>query len=179
MVVGLAAIVAVFLIIGGIRLATKSSPSGPSSTTGTRPAASTTHHGHVVVPIDSGQLTKYEGYAQGLQQANAVATRAFAKVGSSPTPTQLTPAVTSYRSALNLYDFQLHFIQWPPSMQTAIAVDHAQMKAFMSFLDSIATVSPTGTNVWLSGLQNRASSTQTADNQIRQDLGLPSSSSFP
>ena len=80
---------------------------------------------------------------------------------------------------MHLYDFQLHFIAWPASMQTAIEVDHAQMNALMSFLQSLSFESPTGMSAWLSQLHNRSGSAQTADNQVRQDLGLPRSSSFP
>lgn len=132
-----------------------------------------------VAPIPAAQLTKYEQYAQALQTANDTATKGFVGAGSTPTPAQIGAVVAPYWTALNLYDFQLHFIQWPASMQTAIAVDHAQLKSLMSFLKSISLVSPTGMNLWLSDLHNRTNTTQTADNQIRQDLGLPSSSSFP
>jgi hypothetical protein len=179
----LAAIVAVFLIVGGIRLAHNNEGSGnPSlpapSTTPTRPAPSDATQKPFVAPISAAQLTQYRQYAEGLQKANAVATKGFVSAGGTPTPTQLAAVATAYSSALNLYDFQLHFIPWPASMQTAIGVDHAQLKALMSFLQSFSSVSPTGTSAWLSDLHNRAGTTQTADNRIRQDLGLPSSSSF-
>ena len=132
-----------------------------------------------VAPIPAAQLINYEQYAQALQTANDTATKGFVGAGSTSTPAQIAAVVTPYWTALNLYDFQLHFIQWPASMQTAIAVDHAQLKSLMSFLKSISLVGPTGMNLWLSDLHNRTNTTQTADNQIRQDLGLPSSSSFP
>ena len=124
-------------------------------------------------------MAKYTQDAQGLQQANEVATKAFDDAGSTPTQAELAPTVTSYRTALNLYDFQLHFITWPASMQAAIAADHAQFKSLMSTLQSFAAVSPTGMSAWLSQMHDQAGTTQTADNQVRQDLGLPSSSSFP
>ena len=73
-----------------------------------------------MAPIDAAELTKYEQYAQGLQTANGVATRGFVSTNSTPTPAQLVAVDTAYRSALNLDDFQLNFIQWPASMQTAI-----------------------------------------------------------
>ena len=132
-----------------------------------------------MAPIDSAQLTQYEGYAAGLQTANGTAAKAFVDAGSTPSTTQLAPAVTAYGSALNLYDFQLHFIAWPASMQPAIQYDHAQLKALMSFLQSFSIVTPTGMSAWLTDLHNRAGTAQSADNVIRKDLGLPSSSSFP
>jgi len=180
----LAAFAAVILIIWGIRL-THNDPgsSGPNlpppSTTTTRPATSQTAQTVSVAPIDSAQLAQYEQYAAGLQTANEAASKGFGDAGSTPTATQLASVAAAYRAAVNVYDFQLHFIQWPVSMQAAIATDHAQMQALMSFLQSISSVSSTGKSAWLSDLHSRARTTQTANNQIRKDLGLPSSSSFP
>jgi len=174
----LAAVVAVFLIISGIRLVNKNPNLVPPSTTVTT-ATSHVHHTAFVAPISAAQLAQYEQYAQGLQKANAVATKGFVSAGSTPTTTQLTVVATPYRSSLNLYDFQLNFIQWPASMQTAIELDHTQLKALMSFLPSISSVSPTGISAWLSQLHSRTGLAQTADNQVREDLGLPISTSFP
>jgi len=176
----LSAAVVVFLIIWGIRLADKSpGASAPPPTTAPRHAAVHTHHKAFVAPIPAAQLAKYQQFIQGLQTANAAATGAFVGAGSTPTATQLAPAVAAYRSALNLYYFQLHFIQWPASMQPAITVELAQLSALVSFLQSISYVSPTGMSAWLSQLHARTGTAQTADNQIRLDLGLPSSASFP
>lgn len=183
-VVCLAAVFAVALIIWGIRL-TQHDPisSGPNlpppSTTTTRAVSSQTAQTTPVAPIDSADLAKYEGYAAGLQTANAAAINGFTSAGSAPTAAQLTPVVTAYRAALNVYGFQLHFIQWPASMQSAVAADQAQLAALMSLLQSFSTVKPAGTGAWLSDVRDLAGSTQTADNQLRKDLGLPISSSFP
>jgi len=176
----LSAAVVVFLIIWGIRLADKSpGASAPPPTTAPRHAAVHTHHKAFVAPIPAAQLAKYQQFIQGLQTANAAATGAFVGAGSTPTTTQLAPAVAAYRSALNLYAFQLHFLQWPASMQPAITVELAQLSALVSFLQSISYVSPAGMSAWLSQMHARTGTAQTADNQIRLDLGLPSSSSFP
>jgi len=75
-----------------------------------------------VAPIDSADW-QVRGYAAGLQTANAAAINGFTSAGSAPTAAQLTPVVTAYRAALNVYGFQLHFIQWPASMQSAVAAD--------------------------------------------------------
>ncbi len=176
----LAAVVVVILIIWGIRLVHNGPGSGaPSLPPPSTAARHATSHTAFVAPIDNAQLAQYEQYAAGLQKANIAATSGFISAGSTPTTAQLTPVVTAYRTALNLYDFQLHFIQWPASMQSAIQVDHGQLTALLSLLQSFSLVSSTGTSVWLSDVRDRASTTQTADNEIRHDVGLPSSSSFP
>jgi hypothetical protein len=173
----LAAVLAVVVIVGAIRLTSKNnnSGSGLSATTTTSAHQSSPK----VAPISAPQLTLYEGYAEGLQKANETATKAFVADGSTPALAQVAPVVAAYRTAINLYDFQLHFIQWPASMQTAIADDHAQLHALLSVLESYPEVSGTGVGAWLSQLHNRTATTQTADNQVRQDLGLSATSSFP
>jgi hypothetical protein len=107
------------------------------------------------------------------------ATRGFIHAGSTPTTSQVVLVVVAYRSAVNDYNFQLHFIQWPQSMQTAIENDHAQLQALYDFLQAFSSVAPNGVPAWLSRLNDRTSSTQAADNVVRKDLGLPASSSFP
>ena len=176
----LAAVVVVFLIVGGIRLTSRSPGSSTApTTTATRHAPRPAQHKPFVAPIDSAQLNSFEQSAAGLQKANGVATTGFVSAGSTPTLAELTAVATSYRTALDTYNFELGFIKWPASMQTAIEVEHAQLKALVSFLQSISLVSPSGVGAWLSQLHNRTGTVQTADNQIRQDLGLPSTSSFP
>ena len=125
------------------------------------------------------QLAQYEGYASALQTANGVAAKAFVDAGGNPSTTQLAPVVTTYGSALNLYDFQLHFINWPASMRSAITFDHAQLKALMSFLQSFSIVTPTGMSTWLVDLHNRAGTTQGADNVVAETSGCPVLPLFP
>ena len=153
----LAAAVAVILVIWGIRLTHTDSGSGgptvpPPSTTTTRPATSHTAPTAFVAPLNSAQLAQYEQYAAGLQAANGLAAKGFAGAGSTATSTQLAPVAAAYRTAVNLYDFQLRFIQWPASMQPAIQVDHAQLEALVSLLTSYPAVSPAGTSAWLAGI---------------------------
>jgi hypothetical protein len=173
----LAAAVTVLLIIWVIRLADDNSSPGDASFA--PPATSHPAHTAFVAPLTAAQLTLYKLDVAGLQRANEAALKGFAGAGSTPTTAKLEPVITAYRSALNLYDSRLHFIQWPVSMQSAIQADHAQFAALMNDLQSYSMIDPTGTRAWLSGFHSQSATTQTADNQIRKDLGLPSSSSFP
>jgi len=75
---------------------------------------------------------------------------------------------------VNLYDFQLGVIlKWPVSMQSDIASDIAELRALKTFLPSLGTVGPTGMRPWLAQLRSRRLAAQSADNQVRKDLGLP------
>jgi hypothetical protein len=174
------AVVAVFAIIWGIRMANKNPGSDtPSPTTATQPASKQPTHTAFVLPITTAQLAQYKQYAQGVQNANAAATKVLVSSGNSPTAAQLTAPVATYRTAVNLYDFDLRFIQWPPSMAAAIAADHTQLEVLVNFLQTFSTAGTSNITGWLSGLHIRGGAAQTTDNQVRQDLGLPALSSFP
>ena len=178
-VLTVAAILVVILIIGGIRLFAKSPGStGTTATTATR-APFHPHRSPVAAPINAAEVTRYQRYAAGLQSANVAATRGFIKAGSTPTASQVVLVVGAYRTAVNVYNYELYLFRWPASMQTAIAADHAQLQALTSFLQAFSSVAPNGVPAWLSQLHNRASTTEAADNVVRGRLGLPTSSSFP
>jgi hypothetical protein len=178
-VFAVAAVVVVILILGGIRLFAKSPTSaGTTATTVTRPASGSRRN-HVVSPLNAAQMAQYQKYAAGLQSANVSATRGFIQAGSTPTPSQVVLVVGAYRTAVNLYNYQLYFLHWPASMQTAIVADHAQLQALASLLQAFPSVAPNGVPAWLSQLHNRASTAEAADNVVREALGLPASSSFP
>jgi hypothetical protein len=175
-----AAAVVVVLIIAGIRIFAKNpSSAGTTASSVTQPASRPVHRSHFVAPISAAQLAQYRGYATPFQNANVVATRDFVKAGSTPTASQVVLVVVGYRDAVNIYNFQLHFVHWPQSMQSAIETDHAQLQALLSFLQAFSSVAQNGVPAWLSQLHDRSSSTQVADNVVRKDLGLPASSSFP
>jgi len=181
-VLGVSALLAVLMIIWGIRhVAAGSSSSQQSSTSTTTPATSVAHRGPP--PISAAQLTQFEGYASALKKANETATKEFINAGTTPTQAHVAAVISPYRAALNLYYFQLHFIHWPASMATATEIEYAQLQTLMSFLQSFSSVDPAAAPnslaAWLSQLHNRTGTTQAADNQVRQDLGLPADSSFP
>jgi hypothetical protein len=179
----LVSLAAVLLIIWSIRLAHNP---GSSSGTPTTVAQSASGHGGAttpptsfVSPVTPAQLARYKLYAAPFQQANVTASKAFASAGSTPTTAQLAAAVAAYHYAVNLYDFQLRFIQWPTAMQASIDDDHAQLEALVSFLASFTTVSPTNMSGWLSGLHIRTTAAETTDNLVRRDLDLPGSNTYP
>jgi hypothetical protein len=52
-------------------------------------------------------------------------------------------------------------------------------QALASFLQSISSESPATLNSWFAQLHALANETQTADNLVRRDIGLTSTSSYP
>jgi cytoskeletal protein RodZ len=133
----------------------------------------------VATPLTPAELTQYDGYATALEKANGAASAGLASLGASPTVAGVTPLITSYLAALNLYNLQVHYVQWPASMQADVQADYAQLSAFLGFLPTLSAVTPTTLNAWLSQLHTVGGATQAADNRVRHTLGLTPSSSFP
>jgi hypothetical protein len=179
-----AALVVVLLIIGAIRLfSSKSQGSGPSEPPPTTAVTTTTSHtaasaDQAPLPIPSAELTQYERAAQALNVANTTATKAL--VGQAAlTPGEVVPVATIYSTALNTYSLELAYIQWPASLETAVKADQAQLVITANYLKSIDTVSPTGLNSWIAQLRAQATTTETMDNALRQELDLPKTTAFP
>ncbi len=175
------AVAVVVLIIGGIRyLGTSPDPADQTTTTNqTTTTSNPSTSSDPATQISSTQLAQFQGFETGLQTANALATKGFDTKGTTPTNAELAAVAGSYRSALNVYDFQLHTIPWPASMQGGVQDESKHVLLLMSFLQTFSSVAPTGARAWLTYLHKETRATQSTDNQVRRDLGLPGTSSFP
>jgi hypothetical protein len=180
----IAALVVVLLIIGAIRLFSGNSQgSGPSEPPPTTAVTTTTAHTAASVdqaplPISSAELAEYEHDAQGLNEANITATKALTGNGAL-TQAEVVPVAAIYSTALNTYSLALSYIQWPVALQAAVKADQAQLVITASYLKSIDAVSPTGLNSWLAQLKAQATTTETMDNALREELDLPKTTAFP
>jgi hypothetical protein len=181
----IAALVVVLLIIGAIRLFSgKSQGSGPSEPPPTTAVTRTTTHAAASVdqaplPVPSAVLTQYEQYAQSLNEANVTATKALTGNKAALTPAEVVPVATIYGTDLNTYSLELAYIKWPASLETAVKADQAQLVIMAAYLKAVGSVSPTGLNSWLAQLKAQATTTETLDNALRQELDLPKTTAFP
>lgn len=173
-----AAVIVLAVVLGIRHFATNSSGSGPSLTA-TVPASHPAHHAAFIAPIGAAALAQYQGYAAALKNGNETAASGIAKAGTTPTASQLVLVVVAYRTVVNDYNYNLHLIQWPASMESAIAAESGQLGALGNYLQSFASVSPTGVSSWLVQFHALSNTIQTDDNTVRKDLGLPVESAFP
>jgi len=180
-----AGLVVVLLVIGAIRLISDknqgSGPSEPSPTTGvTQPTTHTAASAYQApLPIPSAALTQYEQYAQSLNEANITATKGLTSNGAALTVSEVVPVATNYATALNTYSLALAYVDWPASLETAVKADQAQLVIMSSYLKSIDAVSTAGLNSWLAQLRAQATTTETMDNALRQELDLSRTTTFP
>jgi hypothetical protein len=129
-------------------------------------------------PLTAAQMTQFDGYATALEKANATAASGLAGL-SNPTVAQVTPVISTYMTAANLYNLEIHTVPWPASMQADVQANYAQWSAFRGFLQSESTVTQAALAAWLSQLHSVGAATQATDNTVRHDLGAAASSSFP
>jgi hypothetical protein len=177
--VALSLLVVGALVAGGLLLFAKSpTPAGQLHATQNGPSSGVTGPSHTATTINTGTLTQYQGYAEALQTANLAAASGF-RQAPTPTTEALALDVIQYSKALTSYNNGLESISWPPSMRSIVQADHSQLLALMSFLRSFSIVQPAGVSAWLVQLHGRTSNAESADNQVRRDLGLPTTTAFP
>jgi hypothetical protein len=92
---------------------------------------------------------------------------------------QLNAIVTPYATAIKVYAYQLHFVVWPTTADTAVQNEYTQLTSFQTFLGTVGTVTQSTLRVWESQFHSAASTTQSTDNVLRADVGLGPSYTFP
>jgi hypothetical protein len=80
---------------------------------------------------------------------------------------------------LNTFELNQHSLQWPTALQVPSQDLSLRIHTLVSELTSISSVTPDTLSSWLAQFHALASKTQTADNLIRKDIGLPTTSSYP
>jgi hypothetical protein len=113
-----------------------------------------------------------------LGAASYTVTQALASSSIRPVA-QVNQEVTPFESALNAFDFQLHYIAWPEAMTVPAKDLTLRIQELASFISSISTVNSATLAPWLSQLHALSMTAQSADNLVRKDIGLPAISSFP
>jgi hypothetical protein len=113
-----------------------------------------------------------------LKAANFAATQAMASSAGQSTA-QVAQEVTPYAKALDTFAFDLHFITWPEAMQVPNVNLTVRVKDLSSFIATISSATPATLPTWESQFHALAAQTETSDNVIRKDIGLPSINGFP
>jgi hypothetical protein len=171
----LIAAIIVFVIVAVIRLATP----GPSSGSLTPTTINSTHAvTHATVAVPDATLTEFRDASKALNTANVTVTQALASSSNQPVA-QVNQEITPYATALNTFEFDLHAIVWPTSMTVPSQSLTLRIKALASYASSVSTVTPATMSTWVTQFHALATAAQTQDNLVRNDVGLPSTTSFP
>jgi hypothetical protein len=170
----LVAAIIVVVIVAIIRM------SAPGSTSGNLTPTTVTHSTSPVakIPVSSNVKSAFVSASAKMTAANVTVTQALAS-SSGQTVAQITQEVTPYATALNTFNYTLHFVTWPEAMQVPSTDLTLRTGALATFIASISTVNTTTLGAWISQFHALAAQAETAANLVRSDIGLRNTTSYP
>jgi hypothetical protein len=174
-------VVVVVVIVAIIRKsADNSSGSGsltPTSVTHKKPPATQTTT-PAVIPVSSSVKSAFSATSVELNTANAAVTKALTG-GAAQSPAQIAQEVAPYVTALDTFNYKNHFLVWPASLQVPAEDLTLRTDELIHYLSSISSASPATLTSWFAQFHSLARLTETTDNSLRKDIGLPASNSYP
>jgi hypothetical protein len=170
----LVAAIIVIVIVAIIRM------SAPGSTSGSLTPTTVTHSTSPVakIPVSSNVKGAFVSASAKMSAANVTVTQALAS-SSGQSVAQITQEVTPYATALNTFNYTLHFVTWPAAMQVPSTDLTLRTGALATFIASISSVNTTTLGAWISQFHALAAQTETAANLVRGDIGLSNTTSYP
>ena len=168
--------VAVVVIVVVVAIIRSNSPgSTPGSLTPETVKAGT--HA-ALIPVSATVLDQFTVASTGLNAANVTVTHALA-TSSGQSVAQVTQELSPYVTSLSEFAYTVHFVAWPQALQVPAQDLTLRTQDFISFLQSISSESTATLKSWFGQLHTLANETETADNLVRKDVGLASTSSYP
>jgi hypothetical protein len=180
LVLVLVTIVAVVAIVAIIRTSAENPSSGsltPTSVTQkkTTPATSAPTP---KVAVSSAVSSAFTTASLNLNAANATVAQELAG-GASQSVSQVALEVAPYVKALNIFNFQTHFLAWPANLQVPSQDLTLRTNQLITYLSSISTTTPATLTSWFAQFHSLARYTQEEDNVLRNDLGMSPTTSYP
>jgi hypothetical protein len=131
-----------------------------------------------LIPVSRSVKSAFVAASASLNAANDTVTQALAS-SSGQSVAQITQELNPYATALNTFLVKLHLVTWPETMQVPSEDLTLRTQALATFISTISSVNATTLGAWVSQFHALASSTETAANLIRRDIGLRNTSSYP
>jgi hypothetical protein len=172
-IVWLVAAVIVVVVVAVLRARGPGLPSGSLTPVTVKSGAHS-----VLKPVSQTVLTQFNVASERLNTANDNITQALA-ASNGASVAQVTREVTPYATALSDFDYTVHFIAWPGTMRAPVQELGLRTQALISFLGSVSSQGPATLNSWFGQLYALGNEAQTADNLVRLDVGMPTTSSYP
>ena len=162
--------VIVVIIVAIIR---SNSPPSTSS-----PFGSLSNGTSTTIHVSNAVLTEFTTISKSLNTANIEATKALAN-GSSQTTAQVATEVAPYLTALDTFNFDLHLMTWPRAMRVPSQDLVLRTKSLATFVVSEDSTNAASLSSWFTQFHALAQQTQAADNVVRRDIGLPTTTNYP
>ena len=173
----LVTVLVVVVIVAIIRKSADDTPSSDSLTP-TSVTQTTSASTPALIPVSSSVKSTFSATSVDLTAANAAAARALAG-GAAQSPAQVAQEVAPYVTALDTFNYKNHFLVWPAGLQTPAEDLTLRTDELIHYLSTISSASPATLTSWFAQFHSLARLTQTTDNALRKDIGLPASNSYP
>jgi hypothetical protein len=131
-----------------------------------------------LIPVSSTVKSDFSAASVDLTTANAAVTHALAG-GAAQSPSQVAQEIAPYVTALNTFNFRTHYLAWPATLTVPAQDLTLRTSELISFLSSISSVTPTTLTSWFAQLHSLGRLSETTDNALRKDIGLPAATSYP
>jgi len=162
------AAVVVIIVVSVIRLTSSKSPDSLTPTTVTTTTASAT---------DSATKAAYLTAANQIDVANVTATHGLSD-GSASVP-QVTAVLTQYQKGLQTFVFTVHNIHWTGSTLASSEQLTVEIETMVTYLSTVSSVDAATLHPWLARFDSLAVSIESADNTVREQLGIATTKSYP
>jgi hypothetical protein len=172
----LVTVLVVVVIVAIIRKSADNSPSDGSLTPTS--VTHTTSAPPAVIPVSSTVKSTFSATSVDLNTANVAVARALAG-GAAQSPAQVAQEVAPYVTALDTFNYKNHFLVWPASLQVPAQDLTLRTDELIHYLSSISSASPATLTSWFAQFHSLARLTQTTNNALRKDIGLPALNSYP
>ncbi|MGO8862431.1 MAG: hypothetical protein ACLQRH_16955 [Acidimicrobiales bacterium] len=169
------AAIVVVVVVGVIRLTSSNSPGSLTPTTVT-PATSSP----VAATGSVAALTraKYLAASKQMDVANAAAAHGLSGA-TGDSVAGVNQALGPYERALQTFVYTVHGLSWPGATLVSTEELTQQIETLVTYSTTVASVDPATLNAWLVRFRSLATSVQTADNIVRRQIGIATTTSYP
>ena len=169
-------IMAVVVVVVVVAIIRSNSPGSTPGSLTPETVKSGTHA--ALIPVNNTVLAQFTVASTSLNAANVTVTHALAD-SSGQSVAQITQELSPYVTSLTDFAYTVHSVAWPLAILVPAQDLTLRAEDFISFLQSISSESTATLKSWIAQLHTLANETETADNLVRRDVGLASTSSYP
>jgi hypothetical protein len=174
----LVTVLVVVVIVAIIRKSANTNPGGDSLTPTSVTRSTSSGSTPALIPVSSSVKSAFSATSVDLTAANVAVTRALAG-GAAQAPAQVAQEVAPYVTALDTFNYKNHLLVWPAALQTPAEDLTLRTDQLIHYLSSISSASPATLTSWFAQFHSLARLTETTNNALRKDIGLPLLNSYP
>jgi hypothetical protein len=113
-----------------------------------------------------------------MDATNVAAALGFSRAAGASVP-EVIFVVSQYQKELQTFAFIVHALSWPGATRTSSRTLTVQIDTLVTYSSTVSSVTPTTLDGWLLTFHVLALRVQSADNALRGEIGIPTTTSYP